>query len=92
MTYTYPSQAPSMVGGNTCVGTLIKKQRSKFDGMLLYFWWNIWKERNRRTFQHIAKGVAEVTSLVYNDVEFYQETKKAAITVPPANLVYTGLG
>jgi hypothetical protein len=82
-----------MVGGNACLRrNFDKKLRSKFDGMLPYFWWNIWKERNRKTFQHTAKGVAEVASLVYNDVEFYQETKKAARTVPPANLVSTGQG
>jgi hypothetical protein len=31
-----------------------KNLRRNFDGIIIYFWWNIWKERNRRTFQHQA--------------------------------------
>jgi hypothetical protein len=35
----------------------------KFDGLMLYFWWNIWKERNKRIFQRTSLGVAEVSQL-----------------------------
>jgi hypothetical protein len=26
-----------------------KTERRKLDGIMIYFWWNLWKERNRRT-------------------------------------------
>ena len=29
-----------------------KPHRKAFDGLMIYFWWNIWKERNRITFQN----------------------------------------
>jgi hypothetical protein len=45
-----------------------KKQRRSLDGIVLYFWWNIWKERNKRIFQHKSLEVAEVTSLITNDI------------------------
>ena len=28
-----------------------KAHKASFDGILIYVWWNIWKEQNRRTFQ-----------------------------------------
>jgi hypothetical protein len=59
-----------MVGGSVCAGVLIKK--TKFDGMLLYFRWNILKERNRRTFQQTSLDVIEVASIISNDVKGYQ--------------------
>jgi hypothetical protein len=66
-----------MVGGSVCAGVLIKKQKPKFDGMLLYFWWNIWKKRNRRTFQQTSLDVIEVSSIISNDVKGYQAAETA---------------
>jgi hypothetical protein len=57
-----------------------KKQRPSLDGILLYFWWNVWKERNRRIFQHKSLEVAEVASLITNDINQYQNTRIAART------------
>jgi hypothetical protein len=37
MTYRYPSQAPSMVGGNACVGTLIKNRDQNLTGCYCIF-------------------------------------------------------
>ena len=28
-----------------------KHHKKDFDGLMIYFWWNVWKEQNRRTFQ-----------------------------------------
>jgi hypothetical protein len=52
-----------------------KKQKAKFDGLLLYFWWNIWKERNRRIFQRTSLGVDAVALLIINDTKLYQDAR-----------------
>jgi hypothetical protein len=41
-----------------------KNQRRKFDGIIIYFWWNIWKERNRQTFQQRALNPRQVAGCV----------------------------
>lgn len=45
--------------------------RKEFDGIIFYFWWNIWKERNRRTFQQKARRPEEVASLCKDDISQY---------------------
>jgi hypothetical protein len=35
-----------------CRSRIDKPHKRSFDGIMIYFWWNIWKERNRRTFQN----------------------------------------
>jgi hypothetical protein len=42
-----------------------------FDGLILYFWWNIWKERNIRVLQSASKGIEEVDTLIKIDVELF---------------------
>lgn len=37
-----------------CRAKVDKRQRRKFDGFMIYFLWNLWKERNRRIFQHTS--------------------------------------
>jgi hypothetical protein len=34
--------------------------RTLFDGVVIFFWWNIWKERNRRTFENKQLSVTDV--------------------------------
>ncbi|KAG2563715.1 hypothetical protein PVAP13_8KG317612 [Panicum virgatum] len=34
-----------------CRAMVAKDSKSFFDGLVIYFWWNIWKERIRRTFR-----------------------------------------
>jgi len=46
-----------------------KHNKPFFDGIIIYFWWNIWKERNRRTFNHISKSAEEVAFLAKEDVQ-----------------------
>jgi hypothetical protein len=68
-----------------------KKQKPTFDGLMLYFWWNIWKERNRRIFQHNSLQVAEVASLITNDFKSYQDARRTTtLTRPHANFSPTG--
>jgi hypothetical protein len=49
-----------------------KKQRSKLDGLIIYFWWNIWKERNRRTFNQKIKMVDEVAYMIREEVQQFK--------------------
>jgi hypothetical protein len=49
-----------------------KDQRKVFDGVMIYFWWNIWKERNRRTFQQKELQPRQVASLCKEDIQQFQ--------------------
>ena len=49
-----------------------KDQRKAFDGIMIYFWWNLWKERNRRTFQNKSLQSSQVALLCKEDIEQYQ--------------------
>ena len=51
---------------------LSKEQKPTFDGLMIYFWWNIWKERNRRFFQQESKEVVDVTYLIKEDFHLHQ--------------------
>jgi len=51
-----------------CRRKVDKNQRRRFDGIIIYFWWNIWKERNRRTFQQKSLSPRQVASLCKDDI------------------------
>ncbi|KAJ1260431.1 hypothetical protein BS78_10G231700 [Paspalum vaginatum] len=44
------------------------QERRLFDGLVIYFWWELWKERNRRSFQNVERSVLAVTSFVKEDL------------------------
>jgi hypothetical protein len=50
-----------------------------FDGIVLYFWWNIWKEWNRRTFQPQELHPRQVAFLVKYEVQRFQLVTQQAI-------------
>jgi hypothetical protein len=50
----------------------VDKTERKLDGIMIYFWWNLWKERNRRTFQHISLEANQVAMLCKDDITQYQ--------------------
>ena len=50
-----------------------KESKSFFDRLIIYFWWNIWKECNRRTFRQEQKTVTEITYLIKEDVQQFQQ-------------------
>ena len=52
---------------------IMKESKSFFDGLIIYFWWNIWKECNRRTFRQEQKTVTEITYLIKEDVQQFQQ-------------------
>jgi hypothetical protein len=37
-----------------------KDTRKFFDGLMIYFWWHIWLERNRRVFQGQQRDIEQV--------------------------------
>ena len=51
-----------------CRRKVDKNQRRRIDGIIIYFWWNIWKERNRRTFQQKSLSPRQVASLCKDDI------------------------
>jgi hypothetical protein len=56
-----------------------KTQRRTFDGVMIYFWWNIWKERNRRTFQNKSLRPEEVAFLCKDEVEQYKSATRTYV-------------
>ena len=56
-----------------CRAMIVKESKFFFDGLIIYFWWNIWKERNRRTFRQEQKTVTEITYLIKEDVQQFQQ-------------------
>lgn len=55
-----------------CRAKFYKRQRKMIDGIMIYFWWNIWKERNRRTFQQKSLQANQVALLCKDDIQRYQ--------------------
>jgi hypothetical protein len=55
-----------------CRAKVEKEQKKKFDGITIYFWWNIWKERNRRIFQQKSLQPCQVALLCKDDIQQYQ--------------------
>ena len=55
-----------------CRMKIDKDQRKAFDGIMIYFWWNLWKETNRRTFQNKLLQPSQVALLCKEDIEQYQ--------------------
>jgi hypothetical protein len=43
-----------------CRAKIVKAASRYFDGMVIFFWWNIWNECNSRTFQQFTKEPQEV--------------------------------
>ena len=52
-----------------CRAGFDKHNKPFFDGIIIYFWWNIWKERNRRTFNQVSKSEGEVALLTKEDFQ-----------------------
>jgi len=55
-----------------CRSKIESKQRKDFDSILIYYWWNIGKDRNCRTFQNISLQPRQVAFLCKEDTEQYQ--------------------
>jgi len=53
-----------------CHAKIDKPNKRKFD--FIYFWWNIWKERNTRIFQNISLQPSEVAFLCKDEFDQFQ--------------------
>jgi hypothetical protein len=41
-------------------------------GIILYFWWNIWKEHNRRVFEKVRKSAFQVALLAKEKIDTFK--------------------
>jgi hypothetical protein len=62
-----------------CQSRFDKDQRRAFNGIIIYFWWNVWKERNRRTFQNKTMRPGQVALLCKEDLEQYHLATRANV-------------
>ena len=49
--------------------TVPLRERRHFNGMVLYTFWNLWKERNRRIFNNNSESVMQVAGRIKDDIE-----------------------
>ncbi|KQK20346.2 hypothetical protein BRADI_1g54055v3 [Brachypodium distachyon] len=71
------STSPSSIDAISHRGRPNPEKRAD-SGRLLYTWWGVWKERNRRVFRNVALPPLEVAHLVWEDIR-----------VPPWNFLYS---
>lgn len=45
-----------------------KEERKRFNGLVIYTAWNIWKERNRRIFDSAFESAMQVAARVKDDI------------------------
>jgi len=62
-----------------------KESKSFFDRLIIYFWWNIWKERNRRMLRREEKTVTEITYLIKEDVQQFQQAVEVVNRIIPTS-------
>jgi len=44
-------------------------ERRRFNGLVIYTFWNLWKERNRRIFDNKMETVLQVAARIKEDIE-----------------------
>ncbi|PNT70185.1 hypothetical protein BRADI_2g07403v3 [Brachypodium distachyon] len=66
-----------------------KKEKWNLSGRLIYTWWGIWKERNRRTFKGAAMVSLQVAHLIREDYQgriWACELASLLLLLPPSSL------
>jgi len=46
-----------------------RSKRRRLNGVVIYTFWNIWKERNRRIFDNKIQTVPQVAAKIKEDIE-----------------------
>jgi hypothetical protein len=44
-------------------------ERRRLNGVVIYTFWNVWKERNRRIFNNATETVPQVAARIKEDIE-----------------------
>jgi hypothetical protein len=57
------------IGLESCSPQELTKKSTKKSGILFSFWWQIWKERNRRMFDQKEASVLQVSSLIHEAIQ-----------------------
>jgi len=55
-----------------------RSERRRLNGVVIYTFWNIWKERNRRIFDNLIETVPQVAVRIKEDI---QQRKRALVYV-----------
>jgi hypothetical protein len=73
-----PSQEPVQVISwwEEAETKITKGERKWFNGMVIFTFWNLWKERNRRIFNNAHESAMQVALRVKEDIE----QRKRALT------------
>jgi hypothetical protein len=61
-----------------CRAKFDKTEKKRIDGIMIYMWWNIWKERNRRTFQQKSLTMDHVAQICKDDILQFEHTTTTA--------------
>jgi hypothetical protein len=51
-----------------------KEDRKRFNGLVIYICWNLWKERNRRIFSNAQESALQVASRIKEDIARRKKT------------------
>jgi hypothetical protein len=67
----WPQQEPASVASvadwwEQAASKIQKQDRRRFNGMVIYIMWNLWKERNRRIFENVHRTAQQVASVQWH--------------------------
>jgi len=65
----WPQQDPTSIveWWEQAASKIQKQDRKRFNGIVIYIMWNLWKERNRNIFENVHKTAQQVASLTKKD-------------------------
>jgi len=46
-----------------------RAERRRFNGLVIYTFWNLWKERNRRIFNNATETALQVAMRIKEDID-----------------------
>jgi hypothetical protein len=56
--------------------------RRKMLGLVFFIWWNLWKERNRRTFETKEKSIPQLAALVLEEITNFSQAMSTSFSDP----------